>query len=123
MYKYFLHGRVSVTHKTCYELISEDRIYTCELIGNMLYGRAYCEYPCTGDWVIFQYNNPDKGIILEILPRKKTLCRSKSGITSEKQVITSYVGKVLIVQNLDNNFNVRRIERFVLQVAAEDIQP
>lgn len=123
MYKDFLHGRVSVTHKTCYEVISEDNTYTCELTGNMLYGRAYSEYPCTGDWVIFQPVDADKGIIFEVLPREKTLYRLKSGTTSEKQAIASYVDKAFIVQSLDNNFNVRRIERFMLQVAAEDIKP
>jgi ribosome biogenesis GTPase len=123
LYKNFIHGRVSVTHKTCYEVISEDSTYTCEPTGNMLYGRAYSEYPCTGDWVIFQPVDADKGIIFEILPRKRTLYRLKSGTTSEKQAIASYVDKAFIVQSLDHNFNVRRIERFMLQIATEDIQP
>lgn len=51
-----------VIHKTCYEVISETGHYTCELTGNMLYGRSISEYPCTGDWVIFQSINTDKGI-------------------------------------------------------------
>jgi ribosome biogenesis GTPase len=53
-YKELAHGRVTVTHKTCYEVVGEDGFYTCELAGNMLYGREASEYPCTGDWVIFQ---------------------------------------------------------------------
>lgn len=123
IYRDYMHGRVSVTHKTCYEVISENGTYTCELTGNMLYGRATSDYPCTGDWVIFQPIDSDKGIIFEILPREKTLYRVKSGTTSEKQAIASYVNKACIVQSLDNSFNVRRIERIMLQLADEDISP
>ncbi len=122
-YKEFMHGRVAVTHKTCYEIIAEDGNRICELSGNMLYGRTYSEYPCTGDWVIFQAIDSDKGIILDILPRQKTLYRLKSGSVSEKQAIASFVDKAFIVQSLDDNFNVRRIERFMLQMGSENIQP
>lgn len=122
-FRAFIHGRVVVTHKTCYEVVSETGHYTCELTGNMLYGRDISEYPCTGDWVIFQSTDIDKGIILDMLPRKKTLYRLKNGSVSEKQSIASYVDKAFIVQSLDENFNVRRIERFILQTVNEGILP
>ncbi len=122
-YKDFLHGRVTVTHKTCYDVVSETGHYTCELTGNMLYGREVCEYPCTGDWVIFQATDEDKGIILDRLPRKKTLYRLKSGSVSEKQAIASHIDKAFIVQSLDSSFNVRRVERYMLQLSPENIQP
>lgn len=122
-YKEFAHGRVTVTHKTCYEIVSETGFYTCELTGNMLYGRDTSEYPCTGDWIIFQPSDTDKGIILDMLPRTKTLYRLKSDSVSERQAIAAHIDKAFIVQSLDSHFNVRRIERFVLQLSEEDIQP
>jgi len=118
-----IHGRVMITHKTCYEVISEEGLFTCELTGNMLYGRETSEYPCTGDWVIFQPVDTDKGIVVDLLPRQKALYRLKSGTVSEKQAIASHVDKAFIVQSLDDHFSVRRIERFMLQVADESIQP
>jgi len=118
-----MHGRILVTHKTCYEVVAENGIFTCELTGNMLYGRETSDYPCTGDWVLFQQTDADKGIIFDMLPRQKTLYRLKNGTVSEKQAIASHVDKGFIVQSLDNNFNVRRTERFVLQLSAENIQP
>ncbi len=120
-YKEFIHGRITVTHKTCYEVISEAGHYSCEMTGNMLYGRDVSDYPCTGDWVIFQVTDTYKGIILAMLPRKKTLYRLKSGSVSERQAIASHVDKAFIVQSLDNSFNVRRIERFMLQLSSESI--
>lgn len=122
-YKDFMHGRVTVTHKTCYEVISETGHYVCELTGNMLYGQDISEYPCTGDWVVFQPTDADKGIIFHRLPRAKTLYRLKSGSVSKQQAIASHIDKAFIVQSLDSSFNVRRIERFILQLAQEYIQP
>ncbi|HPR31808.1 MAG TPA: ribosome small subunit-dependent GTPase A [Prolixibacteraceae bacterium] len=117
------HGRVSVTHKTCYDVLSEEGTFTCELSGNMMFGREPSDYPCTGDWVLFQPVDSDKGIILDVLPRQKTLYRLKSGTVSEKQALASHIDKAFIVQSLDNYFNVRRIERFMVQAASENIQP
>ena len=122
-YKDFMHGRVTVTHKTCYEVMSDTGHCTCELSGNMLYGRDVSEYPCTGDWVIFQPTDTNKGIIFDKLPRSKTLYRLKSGSVSEQQAIASHIDKAFIVQSLDSSFNVRRIERFILQLCGESIQP
>lgn len=122
-YREFMHGRVTVTHKTCYEVVSETGHYICELAGNILYGRDASEYPCTGDWVVFQSTDTDKGIILDMLLRKKVLYRLRSGSVSERQAIASHVDKAFIVQSLDDGFNVRRIERFILQTAGEGIMP
>ncbi len=122
-YSDFIHGRIAVTHKTCYEVVAEAGCYTCELTGNMLYGKEDSELPCTGDWVIFQLLDDSKGLILDRLPRRKTLYRLKSGTVAEKQAIAAHVEQAFIVQSLDLNFNVRRIERTMLQVVAEEIRP
>ena len=42
------HGRVTVTHKTFYELVAEDGLYLGELSGNILDGRMASEDPFTG---------------------------------------------------------------------------
>lgn len=116
-------GRVSIVHRTCYEVVSEDGLFQCELTGNMMFGKSDFELPCVGDWVIFQPFDDDKGIILEALPRRRTLSRKKSGTAADRQAIASYVDKAFIVQSLDANFNVRRAERFMVQVLEENIHP
>lgn len=122
-YKHLFHGRVSAVNKTNYEVIAESGVLLCELSGNVLYGRSSFELPCTGDWIIFQPFDDGKGIIVDILPRKHTLYRRKSGTVSDRQAIASHIDKVFIVQSLDANFSVRRTERFMFQVLEEDIQP
>ena len=122
-YKHLFHGRVSAVNKTNYEVIAEHGVLLCELSGNVLYGRSSFELPCTGDWIIFQPFDDNKGIIVDILPRKHTLYRRKSGTVSERQAIASHIDKAFIVQSLDANFSVRRMERFMFQVLEENIQP
>lgn len=115
------HGRVCVVHRTCYEVISENGQFQCELTGSMMHGRSDFELPCTGDWVIFQPFDENKGIIVDMLPRERTLYRKKNGTVADKQVIASYVDQAFIVQSLDDNFNVRRAERFMVQMQEENI--
>lgn len=123
VYKDLSHGRVSIVHRTCYEVISENELILCELTGNMMFGRSDFELPCVGDWVICQTFDDSKGIIVDMLPRKRTLYRKKSGTLADKQTIASYVDKAFIVQSLDENFNIRRAERFMVQIMEENIKP
>lgn len=122
-YKELAHGRVSVVHRTCYEVISENGMFQCELTGNMMFRKSDFGLPCTGDWVIFQPIDEDKGIIVDMLLPERTLYRKKNGTIADRQTIASHVDKAFIVQTLDDNFNVRRVERFLFQILEENILP
>lgn len=117
------HGRVTTVHRTCYEVVSENGRFQCELTGAMLYGTPDHELPCVGDWVLFQPFDENKGILVDRLPRQRTLYRKRSGTLAERQTIASYVDKAFIVQSLDANFNVRRVERFLVQIREERVEP
>lgn len=122
-YKHLFHGRVSAVNKTNYEVVTACGSLSCELSGNLLYGRPSFELPCTGDWIIYQPFDDNKGLIVDILPRKHTLYRRKAGAVSEKQAIATHIEKAFIVQSLDANFNAQRTERFMVQALEEDIEP
>ncbi len=116
-------GRVSVVHRTCYEVVAEDGLFQCELTGAMMYGRTDSELPCTGDWVLFQPFDEGRGIIVDLLPRERTLYRKKSGTVADRQTIAAWVDRAFIVQSLDDNFNPRRAERFTTQITEAGIEP
>ncbi len=117
------HGRVAVVHRTCCEVVAGDGLFQCELAGAIMYGRPDFELPCTGDWVLFQPFDDDKGIIVNVLPRRRTLYRKKSGTVADRQTIAAWVDRAFIVQSLDDNFNVRRAERFMAQIVESGIEP
>ena len=116
-------GRVTVAHKTCYEVIASTGEFVCELTGRLLFSLQEDEIPCTGDWVIFQTIDDNKGIIVDLFPRQKTLTRKRAGKRSEKQVIASFVDKACIVETFNESLNIRKIERFVAQISGEGISP
>lgn len=117
------HGRIAIVHRTCYEIVSERGTFQCELRGNMMHEQSNVELPCTGDWVIFQPFDEAKGMIVAVLPHERTLYRRKSGTVADRQAIASYVDKAFIVQSLDDPLNIRRIERFMIQILEEHIKP
>ena len=117
------HGRISIVHRTCYEVVSENGLFQCELTGNMMYGKPDFELPCTGDWVLFQPFDENKGIIVDMLPRERTLYRRKTGTVAGRQAIASYVDKAFIVESFDDHFNIRKAERFMVQIVEGGIKP
>lgn len=44
IYSTLAHGRVSIVHRTCYEVISGNGLFQCELTGNMMYGNRMMNY-------------------------------------------------------------------------------
>ena len=123
MHSALSHGRIAVVHRICYEVVSEEGLFRCEPAGSMMYGKTEAELPCVGDWVLFQPFDEEKAIIVERLPRERALYRRKSGTMADRQAIAAYVDTAFIVQSLDDNFNVRRAERFMVQILESGIRP
>lgn len=62
IYSALAHGRVSIVHRTCYEVISGNGLFQCELTGNMMYGKSDDELPCTGIGSFFNRSMNIKGL-------------------------------------------------------------
>lgn len=105
-------GRVlSVGRKSF--LVSNGRTeWLCTVAGKMLRGADHL-HPVTGDWVLV-----DNTVITDVIPRNNTLARGeagshkrRSGRPCREQAIAANLDAVFIVSGLDQDFNVRRIER------------
>jgi len=73
-----------------------------------------------GDWVVL--DEPRKHI-LELLPRSALLKRGAAGEHHKLQLIAANVDHVLVVVGLDDDFNARRIERYLVVVQASGARP
>jgi ribosome biogenesis GTPase len=73
-----------------------------------------------GDWVVL--DAPRKHI-LELLPRSALLKRGAAGEHHKLQLIAANVDHVLVVVGLDDDFNARRIERYLVVVQASGASP
>ena len=73
-------------------------------------------FPAVGDWVAMKTAaaTEEMSRIVEVLPRRGRFVRKAAGTTSEAQVVAANVDVVFLVSGLDHDFNVRRIERYLL---------
>jgi ribosome biogenesis GTPase len=82
------------------------------------------DYPAVGDWVLANfYDENTFAIIHEILPRKSLLKRKTPGKKVDFQLIAANIDVAFIFQSLNENFNIRRLERYLVMVNESNIQP
>lgn len=118
-------ARVITVHKDRYTINNGKGDVSAEVTGKLMFSAdSSLDYPATGDWVIAQYyDNNSFAIISEIVTRKSVLKRKTSGKNIEFQLIATNIDTGLIVQSLDTNYNLRRLERYLVMVNESDIQP
>jgi len=106
-------------------VIDESGEYRAKLAGRFLYvTELSSDYPCVGDWVSVQYSGSDDfGIIHDVIPRKSFLRRKAAGDTIEYQMIASNIDVALIVQSCHLDFNVNRLERYLVMVGNGEVRP
>lgn len=112
-----LPGRVFNHNRQWYSLYAQNGELEAELTGALLYRSEDHELPVIGDWVAFRQHG-ELGIIHEVLSRRTKFSRRAPGRSLRQQVIAANVDVLLVVCGLDQDFNLRRIERY-LAAAAE----
>ncbi len=118
-------ARVIAVHKDSFVVTNEEYDVFAELVGKLTYStESPLDFPTVGDWVYAQfYNENTSAIIHEILPRKSLLKRKPPGKTVDIQLITANIDTTFIVQSLDANFNLRRLERYLVMISDGGIRP
>ena len=108
-------ARVIAQHRHSYSLWTESGEASAEVAGALLYRAEPGGLPTVGDWVaVRQYAPGDLAIITDVLPRKTKFSRKVSGATAEEQVIAANVDLLFIVCGLDHDYNLRRLERYLV---------
>src|SRR5690606_28203885 len=73
------------------------------------------DFPSVGDWVVLSVRPEEgKATIHATLSRKSKFSRKVAGNTTEEQIVAANVDVVFIVTALNADFNVRRLERYIL---------
>lgn len=115
-------GRVISIKGFKYTLITNEGEIESELSGKLLYATETEELPRVGDWVFFiRYESC--GYIIQVFPRENELSRKNPGTKTGKQVLAANIDYALIVQGLDANFNLMRLDRYIVQTIACRIKP
>jgi ribosome biogenesis GTPase / thiamine phosphate phosphatase len=115
-------GRVVRVKGFKYDLTTENGELETELSGRLLYGSEAEDLPKVGDWVIF-LDYSGTGYIIDVLPRMNALSRKTPGNKTERQVLATNIDYALVVQGLDRDFNLMRLERYLTQITCCNIEP
>jgi len=118
-------ARVISVNKNSFVVSNGVKDIYAELTGKFLFNSEdSLDLPAVGDWVYAQlFDDDELAIIHEILPRKSLLKRKASGKKVEYQLIAANIDTAIIMQSLDTNFNLRRLERYLVMINEGKITP
>jgi ribosome biogenesis GTPase len=113
-------GRVLSQEKGIYRVIHAQGEQSASVSGKYRYeARAVSDYPAVGDFVMLNTGDGSgQAVIHALLPRKSIFVRKAAGTSNSEQVVAANVDLVFICMSLNNDFNLRRLERY-LSVAWE----
>lgn len=121
------HGvaRVVAVHKDSFILTKGRGDVFAELSGHLLYtAQSSIDFPTAGDWVYADfYDDESHAIIHAVGPRKTLLKRKTAGKSVDFQLLGANIDVAFIMQSVDYNLNIRRLERYLVMVHESNITP
>lgn len=118
-------ARVAAVDRDQWLLVDQAGAFRAKLAGRYLQRhRLPHERPCVGDWVCVERPVGDRfGVIRALIERRTSLRRKSAGHTIEHQMIAANLDFVVIVQSCDVDFNLKRLERYLVMVMEGGAEP
>ncbi len=118
-------ARVAAVDRDQLLLLGRPGLFRARLSGKCLHESGDAERrPCVGDWVCVEKSDRDPtGIVHALLDRRTSLRRRSAGESVEVQMIAANVDVVLIVQSCHYDFNLKRLERYLVMVRDGGAEP
>ena len=115
-------GRVIAARDGFYTVATGAELVQAQPAGVLFHKCTELELPAVGDWVIL---NPkaDAFILEEVLERRSTFVRRSAGKRAEAQVIAANIDTVFVVMGVDGDYNLRRLERYLVTVFEGNAEP
>ncbi len=115
-------ARVFRQDRQGYQVTSERGDFSATLLGRILYDEN-AEKPVVGDWVVIESFGGAQAVIHDLLPRFSVFARKEAGQKTRRQVVAANINTVFLVSGLDQDFNIRRIERYLVQTVNSGARP
>ena len=108
-------GRVVLEHTHIYRVATEHDEMLARVSGRLRHqATTRPDFPGVGDWVAVAPVADGDARIHAVLPRFSKFSRRAAGDVTEEQVVAANIDVVFLVGGLDNDFNPRRIERYLV---------
>lgn len=110
-----LRARVISQEKGIYKIKSGTDVKSASVSGKYRYEvRTVADYPAVGDYVTAQWSaDAGNAVITGLYPRKSCFIRKAAGTGKQEQVVAANIDTAFICMSLNNNFNIRRLERYL----------
>ena len=110
-----LRARVISQEKGIYKISSGTEVKAAVVSGKYRYDvQTVSDYPAVGDYVIAEWPDDDSNaVITGLFPRKSCFIRKAAGTGKQEQVVAANIDTAFICMSLNNNFNIRRLERYL----------
>lgn len=108
-------ARILSQEKGFYRIISDKGKKLAEVSGKFQFQTTVSsDYPAIGDFVLVNWNESGNSAIIEsLLPRKSAFIRKAAGGSQQEQVVAANIDIVFLCMALNNDFNLRRMERYI----------
>jgi len=117
-------GRVISEHKERYIVRTAQCEYEAEITGNMRFtAKGREDFPAVGDWVALTAYDQGTAIIHNIFPRSSVIARQAVGKSGEIQIIAANIDYAFLVQAVDRDFNINRLERYLTICHTSGVEP
>ncbi|MBN1466532.1 ribosome small subunit-dependent GTPase A [candidate division KSB1 bacterium] len=123
-------ARVSRQQKKQYRVLTETGEHTAVILGKFRHqAESLADFPAVGDWVLVQLQaEEDKAVIHHVLPRKTKISRdttTRKGRRpiADEQVLVANVDAIFLVTALNEELNLRRIERYLTVIWDSGAKP
>jgi ribosome biogenesis GTPase len=109
-------GRVAIEFNHIFRVLVEGGEMEVTTAGRLKHQASKrSELPAVGDWVaVRRRDGQESGDIVAVLPRRSWFSRKAAGNVTDEQVVAANVDVAFIVMGLDGDFNLRRLERYLL---------
>jgi ribosome biogenesis GTPase len=117
-------GRILSQEKLLYLVHDGKAELAAELSGRFRHeAEQHGGFPAVGDWVALKPHSDDHAIIHALLPRRTAISRKVPGGVTAEQVIAANIDTIFLVAGLDQEFNPRRVERYVAAMLGSGATP
>ena len=117
-------GRVSEQHRGVSIVLTAAGELRTDVAGRLSHDAAAGDLPAVGDWVAVAARPAEgTGTIQAVLPRRTKFSRKVALAASEEQVIAANIDTVFLVTSLNDDFNLRRLERYLTLAWESGAQP
>lgn len=115
MFESYYVGRIISQKQKLYEIALLEGTVQGEVAGKLRFEAAdLIDFPVVGDFVMVDRKDDSHGnaVIHEILTRKSLFVRKVAGKRRDAQAVAANIDTVFLCMALNENFNLRRLERY-----------